>query len=226
MYAINLKLTGKKAVVVGGGKVALRKVQRLLAEGAVVTVVAPEIVTELAELCQSEQYSHQLSWLARKHQDFVWEAGKYSLVFAATDSEAVNHEVCQQARMAGAWVNDATSPEDCDFFVPSSIQRGKLSLTIGTEGLSPAFTRLLRQDAESRYHAGFGEFLDWLGEMRRELLHSVGDTKERQARWRAAMQPELIELILDNRLEQAKDEVRRKIGCTGPQSSDGTSRDS
>ena len=225
MYPINICMKGCQAAIFGGGAVALRKLGRLLEEGAKVVLVAPELVPELQELMESLP-EERLVWHQMTHRDFDWEASDFRLVFAATDSREANHEIGQMAHGHGALVNDITAPEECDFQVPARICRGQLELTASTGGASPAFARMLRQDLENRYHEGFGQFLDWLGEMRRELWRREPNTVKRQGLWRQAMTPEIFNYILDERLEQAKNEIRRKIGCAGAESSDSSCGDS
>ena len=210
MYPINICMKGCQAAIFGGGAVALRKLARLLEEGAKVVLVAPELVPELQVLVESLS-EERLVWYQMTHREFDWGASSFRLVFAATDSREANHEIGQMAHGHGALVNDITAPEE---------------LTASTGGASPAFARLLRQDLESRYHEGFGQFLDWLGEMRRELWRREPDTVKRQRLWRQAMTPEIFNYILDERLERAKDEIRRKIGCAGAESSDSSCGDS
>ena len=222
MYPINLNMQGRRAVIFGGGKVALRKLQRLLEEGALVTIVAPDALPEIGEL----QEKGKISWLQGNHTDYNWDSTKQDLVFAATNSGAINQVICQLARSHGAWANSATAPDDCDFQLPSRIKQGHLELTASTEGGSPAFARLLRQDLAARYHEDFGRFLDWLQEARQELQRRELDTDIRQRLWRNAMNQEIFNLVLNHRLEQAKDEIRRKIGGAGAESSHSTGRDS
>lgn len=221
MYPISMRLEGHRAAVVGGGRVAYRKIKRLVEEKASVLVLAPRIIPEIEALLAEGR----VVWQQAEHDEFCWRSGAFRLVFAATDDRAANEEVCRRARAAGALVNSATAPEDCDFFVPAAVRQGDLELTASTGGGSPAFARLLRQDMERRYHAGFGEFAAWLGDVRQELQKAAGSARERQRLWRRIMQPELIELLLQRRLEQAKDEVRREISGAGAESSDSAGGD-
>ncbi len=222
MYPINLNITGHRAVIFGGGKVALRKLKRLLEEGAEVAVVAPDVLVEIAELHESGK----IYWLNGNHTAYDWEKAKPRLVFAATDRADLNHAICQLGREHGALANSATDPGDCDFQLPSRIRQGHLELTVSTDGGSPAFARLLRLDLEDRYHEDFGRFLDWLPKVRQELQAREPDTVIRQKLWRNAMNQEIFNLVLNHRLEQAKDEIRRKIGGAGAESSHSTGRDS
>ena len=221
MYPINMRLEGQAAAVVGGGSVAYRKIKHLVAEKATVVVVAPRVLPEIEELMASGT----VLWQKSTHEEFRWRYGAFRLVFAATDDFAVNAEVCRQARAAGALVNSATEPKDCDFFVPAVIRQGELEMTVATGGSSPAFARLVKADMEKRYHAGLGEFLAWLGTARKELLKTVEGTQRRQKLWRQAMKQEIMDLILQGRMEQAKDEVRKEISGAGAESSDSTGGD-
>lgn len=221
MYAINLCMQACRAGVAGGGKVALRKVRGLLAAGIEVVVIAPEALPEIAALTTAGK----VIWHKKSYSEFVRENRdnginiKFMLFFAATDNAAANREMCCQARKQGALVNNATDPADCDFFVPSTIQRGKLHLTASTEGGSPAFAKLLRRDMEKRYHEDFGVFLEKLEEIRQQMKEQQPDTKVRQAFWQHVMTEKIFNLILEHRLEQAEDEIRRKISSAGTESS-------
>lgn len=211
MYPININLTGRSVAVVGGGRVALRKLKRLLAEGAMITVLAPHVLPEIEALSTAGD----LVWHRGSHDEFAWAQGGFVLVFAATDSFAVNSEVCKIARSIGALANSATEPEACDFFVPASIMHGDMELTVSTNGGSPALARLLREDMENRYHEDFGAFLTYLKKLRHTLKDIMPDTKARQHLWRQLMNRQLFDLILNHRLEQAKDEIRREISSAG-----------
>lgn len=224
MYPINMRLEGRSAAIVGGGRVALRKVRRLLESGAQVTVMTKEVLPELAELAAAGKI-HLLAELCSQGKADVAGPGNmdfagYTLVFAATDDFALNHAICLQAKSAGALVNSATAPEDCDFFLPALVKRGDVELTVGTGGDSPALARLIRQDMEARYHEDFAVFAAWLREMRQDLMSVQADTAVRQELWHKAMDKAVFDLILQHRLEQAKDEIRRKISGTGTESQD------
>ena len=111
MYPINLSIEGKLCFVVGGGRVALRKIRGLLAERAMVTVIAPEIVPELTELWQKKD----IFWCKEPFQVGKNMLLGAHLVFCATDSAMVNRQAADEAHSIGALVNSATDKEDCDF---------------------------------------------------------------------------------------------------------------
>lgn len=216
MYPINLNMTGRACAVVGGGRVAQRKIERLLDYGAKVTVISPELGPELHSLAENGQ--------------IIWKRTAYSkdrdllegffCVFCATDDGEINRQAALEAKAKGALVNVATAPELGDFTLPGVVKRGPVQFTVDTDGTSPGFSRLLREDVAQRYHDGFGEFAVFLQEIRQELMAKYGDSQQRGKLWRRLLTADIIELILDNDLDGAKNEIRRGISSFGTEPSD------
>ena len=120
MYPVMLSLSGRRVLVVGGGEVALRKVEGLLAEKALPTVIAPEVVDALDDLARRGAIEvHR-----RCHRP--GDGRGFALVFAATDDREVNARVFAEAQDAGIWVNVADDPELCSFHLPARVQRGAM----------------------------------------------------------------------------------------------------
>jgi siroheme synthase-like protein len=138
-YPLFLDLRGRKVLVVGAGKVALRKVRGLLEAGAKVTVVSPERTPEFATL--------PVEWKPRRFR--TADVAGFSLVFAATDDRAVNRKVGEAGAARGIWANVADAPEECDFLVPSRIRRGDLQVAVSTGGRSPRLAVGLRKRIEA-----------------------------------------------------------------------------
>ena len=134
-YPVVLRISGRRCVVVGGGEVARRKVQGLLAVGARVRVIAPHLHPELQENTAIELIC----------RPFVADdlAGAF-LVFAATNDRQVNAAVAAAAQQQGALVNSADAPEQSDFHLPAVLQRGTLTVAVSSGGGSPAFAAQLR----------------------------------------------------------------------------------
>ncbi len=153
MFPIMLRLQGRRCLVVGGGGVALRKVQSLLAEEALVTLVAPEVVEPLNAMARDGR----LTWKKRTYRS--GEAADYALVFAATDQRAVNRRVFVEADRAGVWANAADDPELCSFHLPARVQRGSLQLAVASEGVAPFAVRRLRKLLERSFGPEWGEWL-------------------------------------------------------------------
>ncbi len=175
MFPIMLRLDGQRCLVVGGGGVALRKVQGLVAEGARVTVVAPEIVEPLDALAQRGQITFE------KRAYRAGEAGDYVLVFAATDRREVNRAVYDDARRAGVWVNTADDPELCSFHLPSRVRRGPLQIAIASGGEAPFAVRRIRQLLEQRFGPEWGEWIEAASRFRSRVRDAGFDPAEQEA---------------------------------------------
>ncbi len=154
MFPVMLDIRNRRCLVVGGGPVALRKVQGLLAEGAKVTVVAPEAVPELQRLAGEGRIV-----LHRRRYD-PGEAAGFALVFAATDRREVNRRVSEDATGSGVWVNAADDPELCTFHLPAVLRRGALHVAIASGGTAPFAVRRLRRLLERWIGPEWGE---WIG---------------------------------------------------------------
>jgi siroheme synthase-like protein len=144
-YPIFLDLHGRRAVVVGGGKVAERKVRKLLRAGARVRVITPDLTPGLARLAEQKR----IAVTHRRYRNGDIAVGAHGdapfLVFAATSNPAAQRTVLDDATAAGALVNLADSAENSDFIVPASFTRGDLHIAISTSGTNPALARMLRQ---------------------------------------------------------------------------------
>ncbi len=170
-YPAFLNLHGEKAVVVGGGNIAERKILSLLKAGAAVTVISPALTARL----RKEKTKKSIKHIAR-----CYRAGDLRgsfLVIAATDSPSVNTQV---AKDAPSLVNVVDVPKECSFIAPSVIKRGALTIAISTGGISPAFSKTIRQELEKIYGTEIGEYLNFVKGMRKKVLAGISDTKKRE----------------------------------------------
>jgi len=133
-YPVFLDLKDRPVLVVGAGRVALRKTRGLLEAGARVTVVAPEWDPEFESL--------PVRLVRRRFR--AGDLGNCALVFAATDDRLTNHRIGIAARGKGLFANIADSAEECHFLVPARVQRGSLQIAISTGGENPRLSAELR----------------------------------------------------------------------------------
>ena len=144
-YPIFLNLGGRRAVVVGGGKVAERKVRKLAGAGALVHVISPELTPGLKKLLAQRK----IKVTPRRYRtaDIRGKARDRSaiLVFAATSDPVAQRTIRRDAAAIGALINVADDPARCDFIVPAWVTRGDLHVAISTSGTDPALTKCLRQ---------------------------------------------------------------------------------
>jgi uroporphyrin-III C-methyltransferase/precorrin-2 dehydrogenase/sirohydrochlorin ferrochelatase len=179
MYPVMLSVRGRRCLVVGGGGVALRKAEGLVAEGARVTVVAPTPIGAFGDLAAAGD----LSLERRQYQSP--EAGDFALAFAATDDREVNRTVFRDAEAANVWANVADDPELCNFHLPARVQRGSLQLSVASAGEAPFVVRRLRQLLERRFGAEWSEWLAAAARFRQAVLDRGGERAEREQRFDA-----------------------------------------
>ena len=174
-YPIFLEMAGRRVVVVGGGPVALRKAEALLASGAHVVVVSREVDKMLAVLCRQVNAE-----MIRSSYSKSYLVGAV-LAIAATDDHQVNKQIyhdCQELEILCSVVDE---PELCDFFAPAVVRRGSLQIAIGTEGHSPAYAGHLRKKLEQIFTDKHGEFLAELQRLRKRVIKEMPDTADRKA---------------------------------------------
>ena len=178
-YPIVLDLADRPCLVVGGGPVGARKVEGLLAAGARVTVVSPTVTRRL----QAWVDAGAIDWVAREFD--AGDVAGHVLVMAATGDAAVNGAVAEGARSCGVWVNAADDPAHCDFFLPSVLRRGELTVAVSTGGTCPALARAIREELETYFTDDYRMLARTAAETRRELRRD-GPTPDAES-WRRAL---------------------------------------
>ena len=195
-YPINLDVDGQACVVVGGGKVALRKICTLLESGAQVTVIAPEICAQVDELYQRGE----ILWT---RENFSAELlGDELIVIAATNSAEVNRQVCEAAQARKILVNSVNA--DGNFNVPSRIRRGEFLLTISTGAKSPAFAKFVRLMLEAEFGENFGAGLEVISQARREVKRLLPNQSAREKFWHEVLTPELWQVLKSDDIDALK----------------------
>ena len=164
LFPIFLKLTARPTVVIGAGNLAESKIESLLAAQAHVTVIAPNASSRICELADAGE----IHWHARPYQS--GDIAGHFLAVAATDDAAVNRAVFAEAEAAGVLVNAVDDPPFCDFYFPSVVRRGDLQIAISTAGHSPALAQRLRKEINAILPLDAGDWLNELGNLRREVL--------------------------------------------------------
>ena len=152
-----MDLAGREGLIVGGGAVAARKVEKLLPFGPRLTVAAPEILPEIEAL-------PGLTLVRRAFAPSMLE-GKFFAVAAADDRE-VNREVAALCRARGILVNAVDDKDACTFLFPALARRGELTVGVSTAGASPSAAAWVRERVEDLLPEDFGELLAYLASLR------------------------------------------------------------
>ncbi|MFC1853427.1 bifunctional precorrin-2 dehydrogenase/sirohydrochlorin ferrochelatase [candidate division CSSED10-310 bacterium] len=129
--SINLIVEEKSCLVVGAGQVALRKIENLLLKRALVTVIAPKAIKQIINLSQQKK----IVLLERAFQKT--DVRQFFLVIAATNKNAVNKLIYEEAQAAGILVNVVDDPPHCSFYFPAEILKGDLQFALSSGGSIP-----------------------------------------------------------------------------------------
>lgn len=166
-FPVNLNLVGRPVLVVGGGRIALRKVQQLLAAGGDVTVIAPDVVDDLTEL--------PVTVVRRRYEP--GDAARFRLVITATGDTTVDQQIYDECEEAGVWVNSADDPDRCAFTLPATLRRGSLMITVSTGGASPALASWMRSHLEMAITEEYADVVSRLA-LERARIHANGESTE------------------------------------------------
>ncbi len=206
LYPIHLALEGSRVLVVGGGSVAERRVERLLKAGARVRLVSPEVTPVLADLRERRAIEH----LPRAFEPSDLEG--VVLAFAATDDPQVNHRVADAARRRGILVNVADDPLFCDFTLPACVIRDSLVISVATNARAPGLSAALRRRLEAQYGPEWGVLCGLLSEVRPDLLKMGLSAAEVTARITRVLDTDVLDLLRAGDLSTARERLRRHLG--------------
>jgi len=175
LFPAFLKLAGRRCLVVGAGRVAQEKIEGLLRAEADVRVVAPRATRWIRRWARAGE----IRWDARKFRSSDLRGA--FLVVAATSSPSLHAEIYTQARRRGVLCNVVDDPEHCDFYYGSVVRRGSLQIAISTGGHSPALAQRLRKRLEREFGAGYAEWLEEIGAVRKTLFAKSISPRRRKA---------------------------------------------
>ena len=215
LYPANIKIEGRLCIIIGGGRVAARKAASLLECGARVRVVSPNLDSGFDELGGGQAQgaadgrAGELAHVARPYQ--AGDLKGSFLVIAATDDEAVNRAVEAEAQERGLLLNVVDKPEQCNFYVPSSVRRGELMLTVSTGGQLPALSKRLRRRFEEEFPAEWALALELLGEARGQVISRLKDDSIKKECLTELAALDLVPLLRDAGEPAARSEIEKCI---------------
>jgi precorrin-2 dehydrogenase / sirohydrochlorin ferrochelatase len=174
LFPLFLKLSGRRCLVVGAGKVAEEKIEGLLDSGAEIRVVAPKATPRLRSLAQEKR----IRWVRRRFRRADLE--DVLLVVAATSSSALHKKIYRQARRRGVLCNVVDDPPNCDFYYGSVVRRGALQIAISTSGYSPSLAQRIRKSLEHQFGPEYQDWMEVLGKARESLFARKMDPQQRK----------------------------------------------
>ena len=205
-YPICLDITGRHCIVIGGGRVAARKAQGLLAHGARVTVISPDLDAELMVLEQDGR----LAWRARPYQ--AGDLADAFLVIAATDDAEVQERIHAEAEANNVLLNVADVPKWCNFILPATVRRGDFCLSVSTGGKSPALAKQLRQELEQQFGEEYATLLTVLGALRPLVLAQGRPHTDNKIVFERLLHPDMPAWLRANRWDKMTAHLRGVLG--------------
>lgn len=189
-YPVSLRLTDRKVLVVGGGGVATRRLEELLATGARLEVVATTVSADITAWADSGRLS-----VARRPFEAGDVAGAW-LCIAATDDPAVNRAVVVAAEAQHCFVSAAADATASSAQPMSVLRRGDLEVAVGTSGRAPAAAAWVRRQLATVVGPEYGVLVDLVAEARADAGSG--------ANWQAALDSGILESIRAGRLDEAR----------------------
>jgi siroheme synthase-like protein len=201
-YPVSLSLSGRRVVVVGGGRVATRRVAELLDAGARVEVVAPGLSPTL------EAWAEAGRLVATRRPFRSADLGGAWLAFAATDDPKANRAVVAAGEEQRCFVSSATDGVRTSLRPMAVLRRGELEVAVGTGGRSPAVAAWLRRRLEAVIGPEYGVLVDLAAEERDRLRAGADGTRQETPDWQAALDSGILDAIRAGNLDEARKGLR------------------
>lgn len=199
-YPAFISLKHRRCVIIGGGEIAERKCETLLACDARVVVIAPHITTTLRAWSDAQRFEYY----ARSYQHGDLEGA--FIVIAATDHAEVNAAVWREAEARQCLCNCVDDPPHCNFIVPSIVDRGDFKIAISTGGAAPAFASRIRQRLETQFGPEYGALTALFAELRDEIK-AIPDSAIRKALWYELVDADLLAELRERSVDAAREKA-------------------
>ncbi|MCC0634395.1 bifunctional precorrin-2 dehydrogenase/sirohydrochlorin ferrochelatase [Clostridioides sp. ZZV15-6388] len=173
IYPINLKLDDLDVVIIGGGEVAYRKCKNFLDFNKSVTVVSKHILNKFYDL------QGNINIIKDNYKEEYIESS--SVIIAATDNRSLNLEIGLYCRENKKLVNVVDNVKISNFTIPSYVKRGDLLISVSTGGKSPSLSSKIKKELEEKYTEDYEEYLNVLGEIRKEVIKKYQDKNKRKS---------------------------------------------
>jgi len=206
---IFLDIKEQPCLVVGGGPIALRKLDNLLRAGARVRLVAPMLADDFAARLEDSR----ITWHQRRFDD--GDLHDVRLAVAATDDRDVNRRIAELAKAANIPVNVADQPADCTFLMPSIIDRSPVVVAVSTGSASPVLARMIRARLESLVPAGYGRLAALCARYRDRVKERFAEQRDRRRFWDRVLQGGVAERVFSGHLDEADAAMERELAAGG-----------
>jgi precorrin-2 dehydrogenase/sirohydrochlorin ferrochelatase len=205
LFPVFLNITDKDCLVVGGGKVALRKIKSLLTAGARIRVISPEILPDINQLAENKS----IKLFKKKFEEK--DIGCPFLVISATNCVRTNKMIAELCFEKNIPVNVIDDPSKCTFQIPAVVRRGDLNIAVSTNGKSPMLAASLRKKIEEQFGVEYEIYIKILGDVRKRLLNEIPDEEKRRSILKKIIQSDLLKLIKNGEESRLKERIEECI---------------
>jgi precorrin-2 dehydrogenase/sirohydrochlorin ferrochelatase len=189
-YPIHLNLTGRHCVIVGGGRIAARRIVELVEAGAKVTIISPQCHPDINRLAKEGHVSITL-----RNYEGEADLKNADLVFAVTNDEIVNRLITDDAGKLQIPMNHVGDSKLSTFIVPAVLRRGRLIMSVSTSGASPGLTKRIRNELTQYYGVEYELYVDFLAELREWVNTKVANEQNRAMIFHHVLKFDILELI-------------------------------
>ncbi|MDO6445106.1 siroheme synthase [Colwellia sp. 1_MG-2023] len=190
-----------KAIIIGGGDVAARKIELLLKTTSNITVMSEQVNASVERLVND----NNLQWIRHNYQQ--GELSCFNLVIAATDDALVNQAISQEAEALKILVNVVDQPALCSYITPAIIDRSPILIAMSSSGSAPILLRMLREQIEKTLPAGYGKLADFSLKFRDHVKARIKGLRNRRSFWEATLRGAIGNAILQGNDQQAEQQL-------------------
>ncbi len=206
-FPLNIELSKKSVLLIGGGEVAERKLDLLMKAEAKVILIAPSFTDYLLSFKENKN----LDFIDAEYTVSILDKYSFSFVIAATNDETLNTQIASDASQRNILVNVVDRPEICDFIFPSILERGPVTVSVSTGGASPVLARMLRTKLETLIPGGYGKLAKIVSENRIKVREKFKNFKSNRIFWEEMLNSKFVDLILSGQEEDALNYLNAEI---------------
>jgi len=203
-----INLRQKPCLVVGGGDIALRKVNLLLKAQAKIKCISPEFCSGLIELSRE----NSLDLIERNFEST--DIDKQSVIIAATNDDKINALVSSLAHESGIPINVVDSPDLSSFIMPSIVDRSPVMIAVSSSGKAPVLARIIRAKLETIIPTAYGNLAEIAGEYRQKVKQRFVNLKDRRKFWESVFSGVIAEKVFAGHLEEAKSDIEKHLASS------------
>lgn len=198
--------SGRRCLIIGGGKVAMRRAKRIVDSGGIIDVVAEDCLLTLSELVNNCG-----GVLKSKSYEPMDIEDSYTLIVAATNNRQVNRLVADNCEVKSVLVNVVDDAELCDVIFPTVIDREPAQIAISSGSASPQFSLLLRDRISMLVPSGYGRLSELFGRYRNIVNKKIKNAGDRKLFWNKVVHGQIAEGALSGNIEKAESQLKSAL---------------